>query len=231
MKAKKSEESLKSDQTYMRYERKFFIENLSRQAVESIIYQHPAAFRELYQPRQVSSLYFDTYDFVDLVDKVDGNALRQKYRIRWYEEQAGKLRKPFFEIKRKVGLLGEKERFGLKDFSWEELKAGTAFTEGIAAQLPPTHAFALRARQPSLYVAYQRRYWLSRDGKYRLTLDWDMCYAQPRVPLAFLSKDRESLILELKYDQEDDRRAEQISSWFPFRVTRSSKYGMGMSRS
>jgi hypothetical protein len=110
------------------------------------------------------------------------------------------------------------------------MKAGTTFTEEIATQLPPTHAFALRARHPSLYVAYQRRYWLSRDGKYRLTLDWDICYAQPRVPLAFVSKDRESLILELKYEQAEDKRAERISSWFPFRVTRSSKYGMGLSR-
>lgn len=212
----------------MRYERKFFIQHLSRQAVEAMIYQHPAAFREVFQPRQVNSLYFDTYDFSDLEDKVEGNALRQKYRIRWYEEQAQNLHHPFLEIKRKVGLLGEKERFQLHDFSWTRLKAGTAFTNEIAAQLPPAHAFALRARRPSLYVAYQRRYWLSQAGKYRLTLDWDMCYAQPRAPLAFVSRDKESLILELKYDEADDKEADRISSWFPFRVTQSSKYGMGM---
>lgn len=212
----------------MRYERKFLIENLSRQAVESMIGQHPAAFREVYQARRVNSLYFDTYDFTDLTDNVEGNSDRQKYRIRWYGAQTEVLQQPFLEVKKKIGLLGAKERFPLQDFEWAQLKAGTAFTNEIAAQLPPLHAFALRARRPSLYVAYERRYWLSQDGTYRLTLDWDMCYAQPRSPLAFVSKDKKSLILELKYEEADDRRAERISSWFPFRVTKSSKYGMGI---
>ncbi len=214
----------------MRFERKFFIQHLSRQSVEAMIYQHPAAFRPLFQPRQVNSLYFDTFDFTDLEDQVDGNMLREKYRIRWYGSWAEEVNQPFLEIKKKVGLLGEKERFELKPFHWSEIQDADAFISKIASQLPPLPALALRARRPSLYLAYQRRYWLSQDGKYRLTLDWDMRYAQPRAPLAFVSGDKESLILELKYDQVDDRGAERISSFFPMRVTRSSKYGMGMGR-
>jgi hypothetical protein len=193
-----------------------------------MIYQHPAAFREVFEPRQVNSLYFDTYDFADLSDKVEGNSEREKYRIRWYGKWENELPNPYLEVKKKVGLLGEKERFALADFNWSEVKDASQLLLHIATQIPPHHAFALRARRPALYVAYQRRYWLSQDGKYRLTLDWDMCYAQPRAPLAFVSKDRESLILELKYDEADDKQAERISSRFPFRVTRSSKYGMGV---
>jgi len=214
----------------MRYERKFFIQHLSRQAVEAMIYQHPAAFREVFKPRQINSLYFDTYDFADLADNVEGNALREKFRIRWYGEWENELSDPFLEIKKKVGLLGGKERFALENILWSEVNDGSTLLQQISPQIPPAKAFALRARRPSLYVAYQRRYWLSQDGKYRLTLDWDMCYAKPQAPLAFVSKDRESLILELKYDKTDDRLADRISSRFPFRVTRSSKYGMGMER-
>ena len=42
--------------------------------------------------------------------------------------------------------------------------------------------------------------------------------------------DNASVILELKYDQEHDFGASHITSSFPFRITKSSKYVSGVEK-
>ena len=41
-------------------------------------------------------------------------------------------------------------------------------------------------------------------------------------------EERYSKVFELKYEPEHDEEARRISSWFPFRMTRSSKYVTGL---
>ena len=48
-----------------RYERKYFIENMSRETIETLIKLHPAIFREIYCERRVNNIYFDSFDFGD----------------------------------------------------------------------------------------------------------------------------------------------------------------------
>jgi len=208
----------------MRYERKFFIQHLSRPAVEAMIYQHPAAFQERYRPRQINSIYFDSLDEADLREKAFGNLVRQKYRVRWYGEMTELAPDPILEIKKKQGELGAKDRFKIEPF---HLPIEQKFNLQVAEQVPPHVALTLHMRDPILLVNYQRRYWRSQDKKFRLTLDWDLQlkrlqgFQQTRIK-------REALILEVKYDEQYDSLAQRICSFFPFRVTRSSKYALGM---
>ena len=42
--------------------------------------------------------------------------------------------------------------------------------------------------------------------------------------------DYDSVILELKYDQENDQEAQDITTIFPFRITKNSKYVTGVQK-
>jgi hypothetical protein len=42
--------------------------------------------------------------------------------------------------------------------------------------------------------------------------------------------DQRNVILELKYGIDDDAAASKVSTFFPFRVTKSSKYVQGIER-
>ena len=86
-----------------------------------------------------------------------------------------------------------------------------------------------------LYVVllnrYSRRYFLSFDKKFRITNDEGICYYGMNnlgaVSESISAKDPD-MVLELKYDKEHAPFAEQISTLFPFRVTKNSKYMRGI---
>lgn len=66
---------------------------------------------------------------------------------------------------------------------------------------------------------------------YRITIDTDRQVYQiyPRHNSFFLQWENSTdVILELKYDTCHDVFADRITNFFPFRVTRSSKYVDGM---
>ena len=80
---------------------------------------------------------------------------------------------------------------------------------------------------------YHRRYFVSRDGRFRLTLDTKMAYyriAETSNWMAHRQSDQRNVILELKYGIEDDAAASKVSTFFPFRITKSSKYVQGIER-
>ena len=87
-----------------RYEIKYFIENGRFSDIKNIINLNPAIFTEVYHKRKVNNIYFDTIDFKNYHDNVDGATYRHKYRVRWYGEMEGIIQKPVFEIKSKMGL-------------------------------------------------------------------------------------------------------------------------------
>ena len=91
-----------------RYERKFLISELTREEVQSLIKSHTVMFREIYHPRYVNNIYFDTFDMGSYFDNVNGAFNRVKVRIRWYGDLFGPIKKPILEFKIKKGLLGTK---------------------------------------------------------------------------------------------------------------------------
>lgn len=96
-----------------RKERKFVVSGKSATAVEFFIKVHPAMFSQPFPPRFVNNIYFDSKDFHNYGDNVIGTANRVKFRIRWYGEQFGYIKKPVLEIKIKKGLAGSKRHYPL----------------------------------------------------------------------------------------------------------------------
>ena len=74
---------------------------------------------------------------------------------------------------------------------------------------------------------YFRQYYVSADKKFRLTLDFDLCFCKPEK---LIERDNSNCILELKYDYEYDDDARNVSAELPFRMTKSSKHTMGIEK-
>ena len=104
-----------------RYERKFIINNLSSNQVESIIKLNPLAFSEVYHQRYVNNIYFDTPGFHFYHDNSDGNSQKTKVRIRWYNKLFGVIKNPVLEFKIKSGLVGKKVSFSLPLFEIKKI--------------------------------------------------------------------------------------------------------------
>jgi hypothetical protein len=86
-----------------------------------------------------------------------------------------------------------------------------------------------QALQPVMVNRYSRTYWGSADGRFRLTVDYNLQFTDYRPGQAphFLLSDN-ALILELKYAAEDDTEAQRIFAGLPFRQTKNSKYVSGV---
>jgi len=220
--------------THLRYERKFLPAGFSIAEVLACVRQHPALFREAYPERPVNNLYFDTPGLRHYHDHVNGAASREKVRLRWYGEFHGRVERPRLEFKYRQGLLGGKTTHGLPAFSvnggFDRDALGALWTR---ANLPEATRLQLRGVQPVLANRYRRRYFVSADGHFRLTLDWALethdVRAASHAPRAVRHEELR-LILELKYDTACGAEADRVANSFPFRLTRCSKYGLGLER-
>tara|TARA_B100000780_G_scaffold144024_1_gene100746 strand:+ start:220 stop:906 length:687 start_codon:yes stop_codon:yes gene_type:complete len=213
-----------------RYERKFLIDTLSLLQIESIVRSHPAKFEESYKPRKVNSLYLDDINMQNVEDNLAGINNREKERIRWYGETFGKIKSPVLEIKIKRGLLGAKELHPLKTFSLDS-GFGKKSIQKIfeSSNIPEYNMHILGLRNPTILDVYTRKYLISSDKKFRLTIDFNIEYFKiNQLYNTFLEKiSSHNVVMELKYDAQFDNEAEQITNYFPFRVTKSSKYVSG----
>lgn len=218
-----------------RYERKFLVSELDRHEIEAIVKQHPAMFSEIFYQRTVNNLYIDSINYGNYFDNVIGSSKRLKTRIRWYGELFGYIKKPVLEVKLKDGFLGSKISYPLEpmnmlpDFSHDTLQS--LFEK--SSQLPDRIKAELLHSELSLLNNYKRKYFQSADKKFRITIDTEMRFFKiERHHNTFLNQsvDYANTVLELKYTSENDERAKNITAFFPFRMTRSSKYVTGVDR-
>jgi hypothetical protein len=213
-----------------RYERKFFVTNLSSFDVEQIVKQHPAIFSEIFHTRKVNNIYFDTYNYKNYIDNVNGNTDRIKVRIRWYGDMFGYIAKPVLELKIKRGLLGKKISTPITPFTLDD-NASIQIVLQHLADSDISNLLDFKSLVPTLLNQYSRDYYLSSNGNFRITLDTVLkYYAINGGNNTFLDYyiDKDSVILELKYEQDHDSAADSISNFFPFRMTKSSKYVTGI---
>ena len=218
-----------------RYERKFLLEDLSLHQVLSILRLHPALFRPLHPPRWVDNVYLDDRDLGSLRANVHGIATRAKLRIRWYGRQQGRIEDARLEKKIKRGLVGTKHVHPLPPFDFDP-GFGRRTLEALldrTPDLPPAMRRGLQEGLPVLANRYLRRYFLSADGRFRITVDTQCEFLPLRCRgNTFLAPRRQAggVILELKYGRYDDDRASGITAHFPFRMTKSSKYVAGLTQ-
>jgi hypothetical protein len=218
-----------------RYERKFLVEDLTPFQVETLVKQHPRLFRSAYPPRFVNNLYLDTPDMVHYFDNISGAARRRKVRVRWYGDPFGVILQPILEIKLKDGAVGTKYSYPLSAFNMDTHFCDRTLQNTLAeSDLPPQVNLALRGLHVVLFNRYYRHYYATRDNDFRITFDYQMEFYKINGQFSnqFVHRQRNTrdVVLELKYEIERELQANRVASFFPFRVTRNSKYVQGIER-
>lgn len=215
-----------------RYERKFLIENHSPFSVEGAVQFHPAQFHSIFPARFVNNIYLDTPLLRNYRDAVDGISSRLKARIRWYGDLFSFVGSPCLELKGKEGYVCHKSVYPLNGFNFSK-GIGTKDISALLQNsgLPAEINSYLSVMKPVLVNRYRRKYWCSRDGRYRLTLDhklWFSVFFTFNNRYLHQSEETTNVIVEVKYDPEADDSFPDISNRFAFRQSRSSKYVSGM---
>jgi len=215
-----------------RFELKLPLENRTPAAVYAAIRRHPLGFEPLHPERRVNSIYFDTPAFSCLHTSVEGVSRRLKLRLRWYGDDdavdAGQL-----EWKWRRGRDGWKWTLPvawegeLAKQRWSALRG--QLREGLDGRQRATFdALAV----PALLVRYQRAYWISRDGRCRLTVDGALRFAAQTGGLAPQLRGElpahRIQVLELKLPVSRPELAREALQGFPYRPARFSKYTTGM---
>ncbi len=202
--------------------------------MEVLLKLHPALFRVHFPPRFINSLYFDSVDFHHFMENREGDAYRVKARVRWYGAMMGPIEKSALELKSKSGYAMGKERHEFGPFQFDRgFTRGTIDEALKLTELPDRVRFDLRRLIPTLLTRYDRRYYLSSCGRFRITIDSGLMYigVNPATNRFLkMERDRESLIVELKYGIDDEEDASEIAEGLPFRLSRSSKYVNGIQR-
>ncbi|MBL6965741.1 MAG: polyphosphate polymerase domain-containing protein [Anaerolineales bacterium] len=214
-----------------RYELKMVADALYLGEVRSWVFTHANAFQIAYPPRQVNNIYFDTIDRDLMKDHVNGAANREKFRFRWYGQSwlanGGQI-----EIKKKRGMLGYKSNqpiaasINIASLGWSQI------TTILKQESNAEFAFLVENLVPVLINHYQREYYISMDGRIRVTLDYQLrAFEQAfglRPNLNFPQLQLDNVIIEMKAAEADHARIANSLAQFPLRCTQNSKYLNGL---
>lgn len=215
-----------------RQEIKFVAFHTWRQQFHQWLRFHFAGFSEAYPERWVNNIYFDSHSYQAFEDNISGTSLRSKVRYRWYGElddsMIGRL-----EIKRKRNLFVWKVNFpvntgpNLRAATWREVK------KTLDQQISGEGKMWLMAHPlPVIINRYRRQYYVSHDGKVRITLDdhqvvWNQrCGTTPN--LAHQTALPDMIVVEAKFARDSREAANAYLQGIPARISRHSKYINGI---
>jgi len=216
----------------LRYEVKMVCSETYLDAVRMWTRLHPAAFFEAYPPRQVNSLYFDSFEVGAFNDNLDGISQRNKLRLRWYGPDLSHVRDGRLELKSRHGYLGTKAYYPLAEaldfgrLSWLEIGQRLRAQVGM-----PFRPWLEQFPHPYLVTSYQREYYETMDRSVRMTIDYNLftyeqwLYTSPNLTL---SSPLAAVVVEVKAPREHYRRVSDILSSIPLRVSKNSKYVSGI---
>ena len=196
------------------------------------LWLHPAGFSRTYPDRIVNNLYFDSMQYDCLEENFAGISSRTKYRIRWYGRSRD-VHRAVFEIKRKHNRFGDKLRYPVSfPASLFQLSFGRIRSE-LIRQLPgDARPLFLQHSEPAIINEYRRRYLGSRDREIRITIDTDLSVFDQRFGLhprrRLRANTPDLVILECKFSAGRYREVEALVRELPGRVSKSSKYAIGL---
>jgi hypothetical protein len=214
-----------------RFELKISLEPHQLSQARSWLWLNPAGFRTAYPPRFVNSLYFDTPELANLNDNLAGTSLRQKIRLRWYDDLTDELNSPILELKYKKNRMGGKKRLELP-LTLNLSERWALILRTLLAQVPAEwQAYLATNTQPTLIVRYRREYYATADGRIRATLDSDQQAFSQRLTVR-PNRDRplnlaNHPVIELKAGLSEEARLQDITANLPLTHSRNSKYVNG----
>jgi len=218
----------------MRHESKFVFPLHAYADFESCLRASRFFFSEIYHERRINNIYLDTQEYKNLFENLHGVQNREKHRIRWYGGEKN-IRKPILEYKIKHGEMGYKEYYPLPAFLFDTTFNYDDYLEQIKFEPEmkiPQYQLMLddiHTEVPTLFNTYLRRYFLSADGRFRLTIDHGLAYQTINrwfAGLVGFSEDK--MVVELKYENNDVHDAGKIMQELGLRLARNSKYVIGM---
>ena len=216
--------------TELRYELKFILDDIELTRAMKWLYKYTSA-QERYHKRKVNSLYFDDLDFTSVKDNLVGLPYRSKNRLRWYGEERNIL--PFFEIKKREGRLGSKEKYSLNSLNSNLLDLKI---EDIALaclkDLKPHNVIFDKYLFPSIQVSYEREYFETLGGL-RITFDKNINYfdTMPYHTLRECNAVPYQLnIMEIKFEPRLKNEVVQLIRPLNMTPKRHSKYLVGLSK-
>ena len=219
----------------MRYERKFSINEDAYSWLIDKVMSHPSLFNEIFHKRQINNLYLDSIELDNYQANLRGSPTREKTRIRWYGDLFQTINKPALEIKRRFGLVGDKLVYPLnpieisKQYCWQAIVDAQKTSTNQEESELLVIIDKLSCQVPSIVNSYYRRYFISSNGKFRITIDTEINYFSTNTGwINPFSIKEQHIIMELKYDQEDAKEAPHVSNYFPYRLARNSKYINGI---
>ena len=155
---------------------------------------------------RIRSLYFDTPDDRALKEKIDGVDRREKFRIRYYDDDLSFIR---LEKKSKQHGLGTKDNAKLSAEEAQKIVDGDLLwmsdnEQPLIREL--FHKMKDQLLRPRTIVDYEREPFTYAPGNVRVTLDFNirtglMCtdFLKPDVPTIPVNED--PIILEVKWDE------------------------------
>lgn len=154
----------------------------------------------------IISLYFDDLTDSCYQDTLDGQEVRDKYRIRIYNDSLDEIR---LEVKQKRDSRIRKKSKSINREQLYMLMDGQCIADEASADDPATlFNIAIRTRglRPKVIVAYERKAYVFEPGNTRITFDRNV-RASNRIEL-FGQKDiaydllrEQDAVLEVKYDE------------------------------
>ena len=222
-------------QNSLRFERKFIYKNTrAEDLIQTVILTNPFCFKEVYHRRSINNIYFDDHDLSFYKQNVSGDGEREKYRLRWYNDVFSEIISPTFEIKKKMGEVGDKYSFRMKDTQISLKKSSLKEIQNSLQQTMEDQnnlilATKLKSTQPAIFNSYELRYFLSNCKKYRITIDYNMCFHNPNTSNFASSKiTSDDIVLEFKYALPQDTQSREVSQHFSARLSKNSKYVTGV---
>lgn len=210
------------------------VSSLDKYEIETHIKLHPAIFSEIFHERTINNIYLDWPGLNNFWENIIGQSQRLKVRIRWYGSMFGYIEKPILELKIKNGLLGGKLSFPLASFSLDTIiKLDDVIERIVNSGIPNLIKPDFSNLKFSLLNSYKRKYFLSSDKNFRVTIDSDVAFHSIKNQSnEFAARPHLSheVIVEMKYEKELDDKANHISNQFIFKNTKSSKYVEGIKR-
>lgn len=221
----------------LRFERKFIFEDTYLEdIINQVVYTSEFGFSEIYDRRGVNNIYFDDTNYKFYHQNVAGDGERKKYRLRWYGDTVSEIKNPRLEIKKKFGEVGDKyaiklkgTRFDLQTQSAEEVRL--QLIDILEEQGHGLLALDMKILFPALINRYERRYFLSACGKFRITLDYHMQFYDPNYRIFEKSEytlENKETIFELKYKPEHDTECRKLTQRLRNRMSKNSKYVKGI---
>lgn len=211
----------------LRHELKFVAEERLYPSLLMALRLHPAGVRTLHAPRVVQSVYLDTHEGRALQENLAGLSERKKLRLRWYGEEATRVRGTL-EKKCRANSLGWKESVALAGEIAVRGSERRAFVAELGRTLGPAWKDELGPLGPVQWVRYRREYLTSADRRVRLTIDRELAFFDQRLRARLDDAEPTTaprvLVLELKCAPEHLDEARAIATRLPIPLGRCSKF-------